>query len=110
VTVRNTAHDGPAILIEDCDDALVDGLTLQGQTSALSSGVYFRAATDGASSGLRIHNVQARGVKTAGILLESASPKATLADYLISDNLATVVDRIHGARAIIVNNAPASAQ
>jgi hypothetical protein len=107
VTVENTGHKGPALLIEDCDHALIDGFTLRGRNSNLGSGISFRLTADRAFSGLRIRNVYAPEVADAGIVLEvSGQKKGTLADYVVAGNLAKVQDRIQGSRAIIVDNLP----
>lgn len=103
IAVRNSIHPGPALLIENCNDTLIDGLILQTGTSALSSGVCFRAAGDETFSGLRIHHVRAQNVTSAGILLER-SGKADLTDYIISGNLARVLDRIQGQHAVVADN------
>jgi hypothetical protein len=103
IAVGNSIHPGPALLIENCNDTLIDGLILQTGTSALSSGVCFRAARDETFSGLRIHHVRAQNVTSAGILLER-SGKAELTDYIISDNLARVLDRIQGQHAVVADN------
>jgi hypothetical protein len=105
VAIKNSGHKGPALLLDNCNDSLIDGLSLQGETNAVSSVVCFRAGKNETYSGLRIHNVTARGTTTAGILLEQ-SGKATLTDYLISGNFAPVLDRIQGQRAIVNGNLP----
>jgi len=107
VTIENTAFKGPGLLLEDCDGALIDGFTLRGQTSSLTSGLCYRLTTGGTFSGLRISNVFAPNVKDAGILLEATGKKrGTLTDYFVAGNLARVEDRIQGLRAAIVNNLP----
>ncbi|HWN94514.1 MAG TPA: hypothetical protein VNT99_05750 [Methylomirabilota bacterium] len=105
VVVENISVQGPALQLEDCDQALVDGVSLRGQSNSLASAIYFRIATREAFSGLRIANVFARNVTEAGILLETKKD-GTLTDYIITGNLATVQDRIKGERAIIANNLP----
>jgi hypothetical protein len=100
VVVENTAHKGPAMLMEDCDSALVDGFRLRGAAANVTSGICYRLATARAYSALRITNVSA----AAGILLEATAQDATLTDYIVSGNLARVLDKIHGHGAIVVNN------
>jgi len=69
--------------------------------------VCFRISSKDAFSGLRISNVSARNVTEAGIVLEAVGKeKGTLSDYLISGNLARVVDRIQGERGMVTNNLP----
>jgi hypothetical protein len=103
VLVENVSVKGPALLLEDCDETLVDGFNLRGPTNSLANAVCFRITAKDKLSGLRISNVSARGTTEAGILLE-AKKEGTLMDYLITGNLATVQDRIQGERAIIANN------
>jgi hypothetical protein len=107
VMVQNTTCKGPALLLEDCDVALVDGFLLRGDATNLSSGICFRLTTGEAFSGLHITHVSAPGFPEAGIILEATGrQKGTLADYIISGNLARVQDRIRGPRAILFNNLP----
>ena len=42
--------------------------------------------------------------KNGGIVLESKNAHGLLSDYLISENLAEVVDRIHGPNGVVANN------
>jgi len=107
VVVENVSVKGPALLLENCDEALVDGFSIRGPTNVLASGVCFRITTKGTFSGLRISNVSAREVADAGIVLEATGKeKGTLTDYLITGNLARVRDRIQGVRGTVVNNLP----
>jgi hypothetical protein len=107
VTVENIAIKGTALLLENCDETLVDGFSLRGQTNELGSAVCFRITAKENFSGLRVCNVSARGTMDAGIVLDtSGKERGTLTDYLISGNLTTVRDGIKGARAIVVNNLP----
>jgi len=109
VTVENISFKGAALLLENCDEALVDGFSLRGQTNELGSAVSFRITAKEDFSGLRIRNVSARGVMDAGIVLDtSGKQKGTLTDYLITGNLATVRDGIKGERAIVRDNLPLS--
>ncbi|HXI69738.1 MAG TPA: hypothetical protein VNN22_05200 [Verrucomicrobiae bacterium] len=104
VVVKNSNYNGPALALVDSGDVVIDGFTLQGQSNALPSGVSYVITTNAAFSGLRISHVSARNVKNGGIVLESKNAQGTLSDYLISENLAEVVDHIHGSNALIVNN------
>jgi len=107
VAVENISVKGPALLLENCDETLVDGFNLRGETNSLASAILFRITTKETFSRLRITNVSARAVTEAGIVLDAVGKqKGTLTDYLISGNLATVLDRIKGERAIINNNLP----
>jgi len=107
VTIENTVHKGPAMLIEDCDNTIIDGFTLRGRIDNLGYGISFRLTVDRAFSGLHIRNVFAPNVTEAGIMLEAAGKQpGTLSNYVISGNVARVIDRIQGPHAIIVNNLP----
>lgn len=98
VTVEKSTHAG-ALLLENCDAALVDGLLVR-EAPRLSAAVRYRLTEPGAYAGLRIAHVVAPTATDAGIVLETtADSRATLSDYSIHDNLATVADRIRGARA-----------
>jgi hypothetical protein len=105
VFVENASGKGAGLLIENCDDTVVDGFLLRGQTNSLVAAVCFRITTKDNFSGLRISNVSARMGAESGILLESTGKeKGTLSNYLISGNLATVVDQIQGAHGIVIDN------
>lgn len=107
VTVENISFKGAALLLENCDETLVDGFSLRGRTNELGSAVSFRITTKESLSGLRIRNVSARGTMDAGIVLDtSGKERGTLTDYLISGNLATVRDQIKGERAVVRDNLP----
>jgi hypothetical protein len=105
VVVQNALIKGAALQMENCDETLVDGFSLRGQTNSLASAVCFRLTAKATFSGLRISNVSARDVTDAGIVLETKKD-GKLTDYLITGNLATVKDGIKGERAIIANNLP----
>ncbi|MEI9865041.1 MAG: hypothetical protein WDN00_10900 [Limisphaerales bacterium] len=104
VVVKNSNYAGPTLSLVDSGDAVIDGFTLQGQSNALTSGVSYLITTNAAFSGLRISHVSARNLKNGGIVLESKNAQGTLSDYLISENLAEVVDHIHGSNGLIANN------
>ncbi len=104
VVVKNSNYNGPALALVDSGDVVVDGFTLQGQSNALTSGVSYLITTNIAFSGLRISHVLARNLKNGGIVLESKNAQGALSDYLIAENLAEVVDHIHGSNGVIANN------
>lgn len=105
VVVKNSDYAGPAMALIDSDDVVVDGFTLQsGESKTLTSGVEYLILTNAAFSGLAISRVSARGVRDGGIVLDSKSSGGTLSDYLISGNLADVVDHIHGRNGIVADN------
>ena len=106
VLVQNVTIQGSALLLQNCDEAVVDGFNVRGQTNKLENAILFRINRAQTFSGLRIGNVFARAVTDAGIVLESAKEKGTLTDYLVSGNLATVRDKIRGERGVVTGNAP----
>ena len=107
VLVQNVTIQGTALLLQNCNEAVVDNFNVRGQTNKLESAVCFRLTRPDAFAGLRISNVSARDATDAGIVLEAGGKqKGTLTDYLITGNLATVQDRIQGQRAIVTNNLP----
>jgi hypothetical protein len=105
VVVENAVVKGPALLLQNCDDTIVDGFSLRGQSNAINTAVCFRITRSESFSGLRISNVSARSVKESGIVLENKK-NGSLTDYSITGNFATVVDEIKGERASITNNLP----
>lgn len=98
VLVENTEHGGPLVLLEDCEQAIVDGVTLRGRHERLNTGVTVRLLADRVFSNILITHVMVPEVAEAGILLERGKkPGTALKRCVIADNLATVVDRINGA-------------
>lgn len=107
VTVENISFKGAALLLENCDETIVDGFSLRGRTNELGSAVCFRITGKENVSGLRVRNVSARGTMDAGIVLDtSGKERGTLADYLITGNLTTVRDQIKGLQGMVTNNLP----
>ncbi len=107
VCVENTGYTGPAMVVEDGDEAVIDGFTLRGKNENLGCGVCFHIASDRALSGVRITNVCAPDVSDAGIVLEIAGgKKGTLSRYIVAGNLARVRDDIRGAGARVADNLP----
>lgn len=105
VVVENTTRRAPALLLEDCNEVLVDGVRVQGAKTQLAHAVSYRVTTPETFSGLRIANVVARNLAGAGIALERVGKKpGALTDYRIVGNLATVEDNIKGARAVVADN------
>lgn len=103
ITLLNcTSHD-TGLLVENCDDVTIDRVKLQNSES-LSSGVTFRISADKIFRNLIITNVSAQNVRDAGIILERKNKAATLTDYLISNNIARVADRIVGDNRLFNSN------
>lgn len=108
VVIEGTTRAVPAVLLEDCDEAVVDCVALRRSASGPTHAVVFRLATAGAYSGLSVTNVRA-GPANAGILLERLGQEAiTLTDYRIAKNSSPVTDRIRGERGIVSDNFPSA--
>jgi hypothetical protein len=102
---ENIGSNGPALLLQNCDDALVDGLVVRGERNKVTSAICFRIRGNGTFAGLRISNVHASAVTDAGIVLELHDIKeGALKDYVIRGNAATVRDAIRGEGAIVSDN------
>jgi hypothetical protein len=107
VLIDNISCEGTALLLQNCDETLVNGFVVRGEISKLASAVCYRIRGNAMFSGLRISNVSARRVSDAGIVLELHDQKeGFLTDYAIVGNVATVRDGIGGERAIISDNLP----
>lgn len=107
VLVQNVVISGPALVLQNCDETVVDGFNVRGQTNKMESAIYYRINRPQTFSGLRIGNVSARGTTEAGIVLEATGKeKGTLVDYRVTGNLATVQDRIQGNEGVVANNRP----
>ncbi|NUM55660.1 MAG: hypothetical protein HUU46_18615 [Candidatus Hydrogenedentes bacterium] len=102
VAITNSAHAGPGIVVDDCNEVLIDGIGVHGDASALTAAVIVRVSTE--IRGLHIHNVSARGVKEAGIILEKSTDAATISEVIISENRATVIERSGGLATEIERN------
>ncbi len=99
VLIQNAVISGPALLLQNCDQTVVDGFNVRGETNKMESAIYYRIARPQTFSGLRISNVSVREASEAGIVLEATGKqKGTLTDYRVTGNLATVQDRIKGER------------
>ncbi len=89
VTIYNCGRDGEAVLLENVDRALVDDLTISGETQPQAA-LRYSMTDDRMFSGLRIRNVAAEDVRGAGIVLDNASGSGGLRSGRIAGNLATV--------------------
>ena len=104
VVIRHSEYEGPGLAVLDSSDVVIDGVNLEEPYGKLTSGVSYLLTTTNSLSGLQISHVTARNFKEGGIHLESKTPGGTVLDYIISGNLAAVVDKINGARKTVVNN------
>jgi hypothetical protein len=89
ITFTDGGHDGPALLVEDGNDVLIDNVTVAGEKQP-QFGVVYRISADKTFGGLRISNVLAPDAREAGIVLENASKSGRLETYQLSGNMATV--------------------
>ena len=106
VTIMNTTCQRAALLVQDCNQTTIDGLVLRGATKGLASAVTWLATAGRPLAGLCIHNVTGLNVRQAGIVLAAERKGGTLADFIISENLARVVNRMNASNGIIRNNLP----
>jgi hypothetical protein len=104
VVIRNSAHEGAGIVLEDTNDATIDGVRIQGSAAVLANAIAYRIAGEKIFSGLRIQHVFAPAIKGPGIVLERAAETAKLTDVLISGNQTSVQDGINGERTVIDRN------
>ncbi|WP_236973590.1 hypothetical protein [Membranihabitans maritimus] len=93
------------LLIENCENVIVDGLRLR-HSGSLASAVTYRISEDKKFENLSIRNVNAVKVVDAGIILEKESENSMLKDYIISGNMTSVSDQIMGTHRIITQNTP----
>jgi len=106
VTIMNTTCKKAALLVQDCNQTTIDGLVLRGTTKDLGSAVTWLATAGRPLAGLCLHHVAALNVRQAGIVLAADRKGGTLTDFLISENLARVVNTVKAANGIIRNNLP----
>jgi len=106
ITIMNTTCQRAALLVQDCNQTTIDGLVLRGTTKDLVSAVTWLATAGRPLTGLCIHNVTAPNVRQAGIVLATQRKGGVLTDFLISENLARVVNTVNTTNGIIRNNLP----
>ncbi len=106
VTIMNTTCKRAALLVQDCNQTTIDELVLRGITKNLTTAVTWLATAGRPLAGLCIHNVTAPGVRPAGIVLATDRQGGTLTDFLISGNLARIVNTVSARNGIIRNNLP----
>jgi len=105
ITIQNATFKGPALILENCDRTTVDNLVLRGKTEILTSGLFYQITWDQAFTGLRIFNCLMPQSLQNGIVMQ-ADNNARLSDYIITNNVARIVDKIQGERSVITNNIP----
>ncbi len=108
VTVRNVSfvdanHSGASMLVQDTSDLLIDNVVFRGAKKP-EYGVRYRIVSDEHFRALRIRNVLAEDVRTAGIVLENASESGTLDSYLLSDNVSVIQIDLEAEQGLERNN------
>ena len=114
IVIMNSACKRAALLVQDCNQTTIDGLVLRGTTKDLASAVTWLATAGRPLTGLCIHHVAAPNLLRAGIVLAADGKGGTLTEFVISDNLARIVNTVPAAplrvgertHGIIRNNLP----
>jgi hypothetical protein len=89
VTLIDADHDGPGVLVEDSDNALIDNVVISGSKQP-QFGVVYRVKSNQRFRGLRIHNVFAPDAREAGIVVENSSDSGAIDAPDISGNVGVV--------------------
>ena len=103
VTLTDTGQDGPALVLEDANNAVVDNVAIVGENQP-EIGVAYRIQREETFSGLRVSNVIADQVRGTGIVVEYLNKKGKLDSYMIRGNLATVAAKSKSARQVVESN------
>lgn len=103
ITFLDCTSREDGLLIENCTDVTIDRVNILNSNS-LSSGITFCISTNKVFRNLIVSHVCARDMHNAGIVLEKKNKDATLTDYIISNNIATVTDHIQGVNGLLINN------
>lgn len=93
VSVIDCNRAGEALLVEDSDDFVLDGLRVSGARKP-PVGLRYRISSNEAFGGLQVRGVSAEGVGDAGILLENGSESGSLRSKRLDGNLAVVRDQL----------------
>lgn len=102
VTIAGGVHEGPAALLENCNRTQIGEFVLLDETESFTSAIFYLITKNRTFTGLRITNVLAPNVKTAGIILKNT--QGSLDNYIISNNVAAVQDTIQGHNSINSKN------
>ena len=94
----------PAIELVNCSDVLVDGVLVRGGNPAAARLEYRLTGEWGDHRNVQIHNVSSPGAEPAGVVLIRRDEGVTLENYMVSGNLARVLDQIEGPGAMLSNN------
>ena len=103
VTLVNCRSKDEGILVENCNDVTIDGVRLK-NSGGLSSAITYRISVGKTFRNLLISHVNGIDVRDAGIVLEKMNKDATLTDYVLSNNIATIADRIMGSNRLLIGN------
>jgi hypothetical protein len=106
VTILNSTCKRPALLVQDCNQTTIDGVILRGTTKDLASAVTCLATAGRPLVGLCVRNVVAPNLPRAGIVLAADRKGGTLTEFIISENLARIVNTVSATNGIIRNNLP----
>ena len=104
VTIEIRSGAEAALLLVDCDRALIDSLVLSGDTQVLENGLTYRETRGAVLEGLRIHNVFAPKVSGAGIMLSAEGKGGALNNYIITGNVARIENTFVGKNGIVRDN------
>jgi len=103
VSLIDCASRKAGIFVENCVDMTIDGVRLRNSEN-LSGGVVYRLSEDRNFGNLIITNVCAKNVNNTGIVLEKKDIGATLSGYIISNNIAMIIDGIKDLNGLVINN------
>jgi hypothetical protein len=105
VVVETAVQGGPAVLVENCDGAVVDAVSVSGQGKSAAA-VSYRLTQAGDFSGVRISNVSASTAADAVVLEAVGATRARLRDYTVHSNFGRIRDEIRGSGAMIQRATP----
>ena len=91
------------MLVHDASDILIDNVVFRG-TKQPEYGIRYRIVANEQFRALRIRNVLAKDVRTAGIVLENASESGSLTSYVVTDNVSVVQVELEAERSLVRNN------
>jgi hypothetical protein len=103
VTFTNGDHDGASMLVQDANDTLIDDVVFRG-TRQPEFGIRYLVVSNERFRALRIRNVSAEDVRTAGIVLENVSESGSLASYIVTDNVAAIQIEVDAEHGLLHNN------
>lgn len=96
ITVQKSVSSGSALMLENCNHTIVDGVMLKEGSGNVSHAIRFLLSIEKNFSGLLITNVFCPNNEKNGIQLERITDKAILSHYIVYSNLTSVSDQIGG--------------